>query len=137
MRIKFALLLAIVSVAAEESEANNAKTNGENESSFTTLESPTDNVTLINMDQRRIDFDLTETMNSRQKELDDAVIYGIKTTDALFNQKEPELYKMGLILEKNHPASYVAKFGAPNEKALKLSRFGYVALEASKKIAET
>ncbi|CAH0564612.1 unnamed protein product [Brassicogethes aeneus] len=93
----------------------------------------------VNENKRTIDddSDLRSAMNSKQRELDEAVLYGIKSMQDLYEKKELMWYKMGLTLEKNHPASFVAKFGAPNERALKLSRFGYAALEATVKIAET
>lgn len=45
---------------------------------------------------------------------------------------------LGLYLDKNEPASRVAAFGAPvGKSALRLASFGYAAIEASRKIAET
>ncbi|RZC43164.1 chorion peroxidase-like, partial [Asbolus verrucosus] len=72
-----------------------------------------------------------------KRELDDAIEYGLKAMQELLEVKEPHLYKMGLYLDENDPASHVAAFGAPTKKAIELSKIGYASIEASKKIAES
>ncbi|KAF5271217.1 hypothetical protein FQA39_LY08224 [Lamprigera yunnana] len=54
----------------------------------------------------------------------------------LYFVKEPELYKKGLFLNKNHPAYFLASFRNPSEKALNLARYGYAALQAKSKLKE-
>ncbi|KAJ8915140.1 hypothetical protein NQ315_000392 [Exocentrus adspersus] len=73
-----------------------------------------------------------------EKALDNAVKFGIQTVEDLVRVKEPVWYNMGLFLEEDHPASKVAAFGKPmSQKALEVSKFGLLTLEASRKMAES
>ncbi|KAJ8984680.1 hypothetical protein NQ317_015772 [Molorchus minor] len=73
-----------------------------------------------------------------RKALDNAVDFGINSVEELVHIKEPMWYQMGLFLDSDHPASRVATFGNPiNNMALTISRFGYLTLEASRKLAES
>ncbi|KAG5883010.1 hypothetical protein JTB14_033465 [Gonioctena quinquepunctata] len=73
----------------------------------------------------------------KSSDIDNAIEFGIDSADKLITEQEPIWYKMGLFLNKDHPASRVADFGKPNKKALKLSKFGFATLEASRKIAQS
>ncbi|CAG9812565.1 unnamed protein product [Phaedon cochleariae] len=79
----------------------------------------------------------TEDYVMDSDQIDGAVRYGFESLENLLTVKEPIWFKMGLYLHANHPASMVANFGKPNERALELSRFGYATVEASRKIAES
>ncbi|KAF2896233.1 hypothetical protein ILUMI_09939 [Ignelater luminosus] len=83
----------------------------------------------INIENRKLD-------GPEQKEIDEAVEYGLKRMHDLYFVKEPELYRMGLFLEKNHPGYFLASFRTPNEKALRYARYGYAAVQAKTRLAE-
>ncbi|XP_018575206.1 uncharacterized protein LOC108913999 [Anoplophora glabripennis] len=73
-----------------------------------------------------------------EKELDNAVEFGMQSVEDLIRVKEPLWYNMGLFLDKADPASKVAAFGKPiNDFALEVSKYGFLTLEASKKMAES
>ncbi|XP_030762974.1 peroxidasin homolog isoform X2 [Sitophilus oryzae] len=73
-----------------------------------------------------------------KKRTNNAISFGIKSLENLVKVKEPTWFKQGLYLKEDHPAVRVAHFGAPrNKKAVLLARYGYAALEAAMKIAES
>ncbi|XP_044759009.1 uncharacterized protein LOC123316826 [Coccinella septempunctata] len=73
----------------------------------------------------------------RQREIDDAADMGLNSMKELLEVKEPLWYRLGLTLDRNDPSTHVANFGKPNRKALGLSRFGFAAQEATRRISST
>ncbi|KYM96682.1 Peroxidasin, partial [Cyphomyrmex costatus] len=49
----------------------------------------------------------------------------------LYYVQEPKLYSMGLYLESDNPARYVAAFNNQSEEARDLAKFGYTALQGT------
>ncbi|GLV44597.1 uncharacterized protein CBL_13471 [Carabus blaptoides fortunei] len=70
------------------------------------------------------------------REVEEAADYGLRMMNELIRVKEPELYRMGLWLERDDPAGKVASFNAPNPQALRLARYGYASLQASTKLIQ-
>ncbi|XP_060521832.1 myeloperoxidase-like [Cylas formicarius] len=74
----------------------------------------------------------------QQQEVDQAVEDGMELLRNLVQIKEPLWYKQGLYLDETHPATRVAKFGAPmNRKAIALSNMGYAMLEATQRLVQS
>ncbi|XP_057669934.1 peroxidase-like [Diorhabda carinulata] len=105
---------------------------------FDNHEDQTKNISIdsheFELSKKHINTKLKVTIN--EQNIDEAIKYGFDVTEHLITVKEPLWYEMGLVLDKSHPASKVAEFGRPNEKALKLSHFGMAALETTKKIID-
>ncbi|XP_072381923.1 myeloperoxidase-like [Diabrotica undecimpunctata] len=80
---------------------------------------------------------LFEKNTLEHQNVDEAVKYGLDSVENLLTIKEPLWFKLGLFLNKHHPASKVAEFGKPNKRAQKLSNFGMASLEATRKIIES
>ncbi|CAG9826224.1 unnamed protein product [Diabrotica balteata] len=100
------------------------------------------NNTKIYREQQRVFEDqksrnLFEKNTLEHQNVDEAVKYGLDTVENLLSIKEPLWFKLGLFLNKHHPASKVAEFGKPNKRAQKLSNFGMASLEATRKIIES
>ncbi|XP_063234409.1 lactoperoxidase-like [Bacillus rossius redtenbacheri] len=66
----------------------------------------------------------------------EAAEYGLRKMNELVLETEPRLYKMGMRLSRDEPASYVAAFNDQGERARRLARFGYAALQASSRLAQ-
>ncbi|XP_015595581.1 uncharacterized protein LOC107267903 isoform X1 [Cephus cinctus] len=62
-----------------------------------------------------------------------AVNFGIRAMKNLYQVKEPALYSMGLFLNPDNPARYVAAFNDQTPEAKELAKYGYAALVGVKK----
>ncbi|EZA49565.1 uncharacterized protein LOC105284479 isoform X2 [Ooceraea biroi] len=60
-----------------------------------------------------------------------AANFGLQAMHDLYYIQEPKLYSMGLYLESDNPARYVAAFNDQSEEARYLARFGYAALQGT------
>ncbi|KAF5294389.1 hypothetical protein FQR65_LT10754 [Abscondita terminalis] len=90
-----------------------------------------------NYKQSKLNITVGRTLDqAEQKEIEDAVEYGLQQMRHLYYVKEPELYKKGLFLDENHPAYFLASFRNPSDRTLHLARYGYAALEARSKLEE-
>ncbi|XP_011866914.1 PREDICTED: uncharacterized protein LOC105561494 isoform X2 [Vollenhovia emeryi] len=82
-----------------------------------------DNQTLGGADQ--------ESWKSEEDGLMEAANFGLQAMNDLYYIQEPKLYSMGLYLENDNPARYVAAFNDQSEEARGLARFGYAALQGT------
>ncbi|KAJ8664263.1 hypothetical protein QAD02_005925 [Eretmocerus hayati] len=69
----------------------------------------------------------------RVEDLVEAADFGVQAMEDLYTVKEPELYSMGLYLSSDNPARYVAAFNHLSDEAKQLTRFGFAALEATRR----
>ncbi|XP_058805133.1 chorion peroxidase-like [Phymastichus coffea] len=68
----------------------------------------------------------------QQSDVVEAIKYGLRSMKHLYEEKEPELYAMGLFLANDDPAHFVAVFNEQNAEYKQLSRAAYAMLEATK-----
>ncbi|KYN35083.1 Chorion peroxidase, partial [Trachymyrmex septentrionalis] len=68
---------------------------------------------------------------SEEDGLLEAAKFGLQAMHDLYYVQEPKLYSMGLYLESENPARYVAAFNDQSEEARDLARFGYAALQST------
>ncbi|XP_018358121.1 PREDICTED: uncharacterized protein LOC108757920, partial [Trachymyrmex cornetzi] len=68
---------------------------------------------------------------SEENGLLEAAKFGLQAMHDLYYVQEPKLYSMGLYLESDNPARYVAAFNDQSEEARDLARFGYAALQGT------
>ncbi|XP_018053795.1 PREDICTED: uncharacterized protein LOC108690807 [Atta colombica] len=88
------------------------------------VESKTDNQTLdSHTDEQK--------WESEEDALLEAAKFGLQAMHDLYYVQEPKLYSMGLYLESDNPARYVAAFNDQSEEARDLARFGYAALQGT------
>nr|XP_050854464.1 uncharacterized protein LOC127065731 isoform X1 [Vespula vulgaris] len=66
-----------------------------------------------------------------EKDIREAVDFGLRAMHDLYNVKEPKLYSMGLYLGADNPAKYVAAFNDQTEEARMLAKFSYAVLEGA------
>ncbi|KAI4489483.1 hypothetical protein M0802_011095 [Mischocyttarus mexicanus] len=66
-----------------------------------------------------------------EEDISEAVDFGFRAMNDLYNVKEPKLYSMGLYLKADNPAKYVATFNDQTEEARTLAKFGYAVLEGA------
>ncbi|XP_018314988.1 uncharacterized protein [Mycetomoellerius zeteki] len=98
-------------------------------------------IRLINTETQNSESrDDNETLDSRIDEqkweseedgLLEAANFGLQAMHDLYYVQEPKLYSMGLYLESDNPARYVAAFNDQSEEARDLARFGYAALQGT------
>ncbi|XP_011686362.1 PREDICTED: uncharacterized protein LOC105449063 isoform X2 [Wasmannia auropunctata] len=72
-----------------------------------------------------------ENWESEEDGLLEAANFGLQAMHDLYYVQEPKLYSMGLYLESNNPARYLAAFNDQSEEARDLARFGYAALQGT------
>ncbi|XP_012535738.1 uncharacterized protein LOC105836333 isoform X3 [Monomorium pharaonis] len=87
-------------------------------------ESKADNLTLENRTDQ-------ENWKFEENGLMEAANFGLQAMHDLYYIQEPKLYSMGLYLENDNPARYVAAFNDQSEEAKDLARFGYAALQGT------
>ncbi|XP_034944630.1 chorion peroxidase-like [Chelonus insularis] len=68
-------------------------------------------------------------------EFDEATNFGLRAMYELFEVEERKLYELGLTLEPDHPAQYVAAFNHQSDEAKNLSKIAYAALKGSKELS--
>lgn len=69
----------------------------------------------------------------KQSDISEAIKYGLHTTKNFYEQVEPQLYAMGLFLDKKNPAHFVAKFNEQNFEYKELARVAHAAIAATKR----
>ncbi|XP_071637143.1 uncharacterized protein [Temnothorax longispinosus] len=72
-----------------------------------------------------------ENWVNEENGLMEAANFGLQAMHDLYYIQEPKLYSMGLYLESDNPARYVAAFNDQSEEARDLARFGYAALQGT------
>ncbi|XP_020294336.1 uncharacterized protein LOC109859976 isoform X2 [Pseudomyrmex gracilis] len=72
-----------------------------------------------------------ENWEHKEDYLMEAANYGLQAMHNLYYIQEPKLYSMGLYLESDNPARYVAAFNEQSEEAKALARFGYATLQGT------
>ncbi|KAG5346597.1 PERC peroxidase, partial [Acromyrmex charruanus] len=82
-------------------------------------------------DNQTLDSHTEQKWESEEDALLEAAKYGLQAMHDLYYVQEPKLYSMGLYLESNNPARYVAAFNDQSEEARDLARFGYAALQGT------
>ncbi|KAL6441885.1 hypothetical protein ACFW04_002349 [Cataglyphis niger] len=72
-----------------------------------------------------------ENWESAEDDLMEAANFGLQAMHKLYYIQEPKLYSLGLYLERDNPARYVAAFNDQSKEARDLAKFGYAVLQGT------